>query len=238
MAGYIIYSLDWNKFQSFVNNPTPKQLLAFAEIVSKGFGDDDDAFEEGDPVRDWPREPEELCDLVKERLARPDWYGDLSNAGKSIWAAAVDGFCQHTGAKTVGFRVDHNGIYWDVLQLARQHFNLGPDEISPNVALSTFGKCPYRYHPASDAAAMGTSAPGGEEDDEDEDYYGDYGDDWAMHSMHTPEEVRKMLDELRSVGLAIEKSRDKQAIDDYDFLLPVLEKLDSERRMLFVKVDT
>jgi hypothetical protein len=237
MAGYSIYSLDWNKFQSFVNNPTPKQLLAFAEIVSKGRGDDDDAFEEGDPVRAWPREPEALCDLVKDRLTRPDWYGDLSHSGKSIWAAAVEGFCEDAGAKTVGFRVDHNGIYWDVLQIAGQHFNLGP-EISPNIALSTFGKCPYRYHPSSAAAAIETPPPGGEGTDEDEDYYGDYGDEWAMHSMHTPDEVRKMLEELRSVGPAIEKSRDKQAIDDYDSLLPVLEKLDSEGRMLFVHVDT
>jgi hypothetical protein len=237
MAGYIIYSLDWNKFQNFVNNPTPKQLLAFAEILSQGLGGDGDAFDEGNPIRAWPREPEKLCALVKERLTRPDWYGDLSN-GKSNWEAAVDSFCRDVAAKTVGFRVENNGIYWDVVQLAREHFNLGPDEISPNVALSTFGKCPFRYHPASDAVDIGTSAPGGEGADEDQDYWGDYGDDWAMHSMHTPEEVRKMLDELRSVGPAIEKSRNKQAIDDYDALLPVLEKLDSERRMLFVQVDT
>ena len=81
MAGYILYSLDWDRFQSLVNNPTRKQLLKFAEPISDGLDQHDGEFEDGDPVHDWPSEPVELCDLVKDRLARPDWYGDLSDAG-------------------------------------------------------------------------------------------------------------------------------------------------------------
>ncbi len=77
MAGYCVYSLDWDKFQNFVNNPSRKQLLKFAEIISDGL-DGGDEFEEDDPVHDWPSDPEELCDLVKERLSRSDWYVDLS----------------------------------------------------------------------------------------------------------------------------------------------------------------
>jgi hypothetical protein len=227
MAGYFIYSLDWDKFQSFVNNPTPQQLLAFAEIISQSLAGGGDAFEKGDPIRNWPREPEKLCDLVKERLTRSDWYGDLSDSGKSIWAAAVDYFSWDAGAETVGFRVDHDGVYWDVLQLAWEHFNVGPDQISPNVALSTFGKCPFRYRHPPD---IGTPAPGGEEDD--------YGNEWTGHSMHTPDEVGKMLDELRSAEPTIDKSGYKPAIDDYAALVQVLEKLGNERRMLFIKVDT
>lgn len=59
-----------------------------------------------------------------------------------------------------------------------------------------------------------------------------------MHSMHTPDEVGTMLDELRLIGPAIENATDKQAVRDYDSLISVLEKLDKQRRMLFVQLDT
>ena len=39
MAGYVLYSLDWKKFQKLVTNPSRKQLLAFAEIVSDGLSE-------------------------------------------------------------------------------------------------------------------------------------------------------------------------------------------------------
>ena len=32
MAGYMIYSLDWNGFRQFVESPTHEQLLAAAEV--------------------------------------------------------------------------------------------------------------------------------------------------------------------------------------------------------------
>lgn len=224
MAGYIIYSLDRDKFQSFVNNPTDKQLLAFAEIISDSLDGNDDEFEEGDPVQDWPSEPEELCGLVKKRLARQDWYADLSDAGKSIWDAAIFGFCCHTDPNSVGFRVDHDGVYWDVVELAWKHLEVAPDQISPNVALSAFGRRPYRYNPPA--------TEGQAQDDEDFDAWD------PMHSMHTPDEVRKIAEELKTAAPTIERSRNQQAIHDYDSLLPIMEKLAAEGRMLFVQTDT
>ena len=87
------------------------------------------------------------------------------------------------------------------------------------MALSAFGERAYRYHPPADVAA---------------DFF-----DWRpTHSMHTPDEVRTMLAELRPIGPAIENTTDKQAVRDYDSLISVLEKLDKQRRMLFVQVDT
>jgi hypothetical protein len=56
--------------------------------------------------------------------------------------------------------------------------------------------------------------------------------------MHTPDEVRQMLDELQTVAPAIEASRNQQAIHDYDALVPVLDELAEENRMLFIQVDT
>ncbi len=46
MAGYILYSLDWDRFQSLVNNPTRKQLLKFAELISDGLDQHDGEFED------------------------------------------------------------------------------------------------------------------------------------------------------------------------------------------------
>jgi hypothetical protein len=219
VAGYVLYSLDCDKFQSLVNNPTRNQLLKLAELISDGLDQHDGEFKDGDPAHHWPSKPEELSDLVKERLARPDWYGDLSDVGKEIWCSAVYDFCSTTGPHAVGFRVDHDGIYWDVLALARKQLNVAPDQFSPDVALSAFGVRAYRYHPRTDVA----------------------GDLFAwrpLHSMHTPDEVRTMLGELRSIGPAIENATDEEAASDYDSLISVLEKLDKRRRMLFVHVDT
>jgi hypothetical protein len=219
MAGYWIYSLDWDKFQKFANRPTKKQLLAFAEHLAEQLDGDDVELADDDPIHEWPREPAELCSLVKARLARPDWYGDLSDAGKSVWSEAVSAFCCEEGAGGVGLRRDHDGIYWDLLDLAWKQLNVPTDQVVPEVALSAFGQRPYRYHPDPDA---------------ERDLYA-----WnPMHSMHTPDEVRQILEELQTVAPAIEASKKQRAIHDYDALVPVLEKLAEENRMLFIQVDT
>ena len=239
MAGYILYSLDWDKFRNFVNSPTRKQLLTFAGLISDALDDNDGGFEEGDPVHDWPSEPKELCPLVKERLARPDWYGDLSDLGRDIWSNAVFSFCCHAAPKEVGFRADQDGVYWDVIELAAKQLELDPDQISSDVELSAFGKRPYRYHPAAEAAKSREKEARDQGDVEEEDVAEDDFDAWQpMQSMHTPDEVRKLLEELRSIRPVFENSKNKQAVHDYDALVPVLERLVEEKRVLFIQVDT
>jgi hypothetical protein len=245
MAGYFICSLDWGKFQSFVDHPTDKQLLAFAERLAEQLGgdvdgdDDDDEWDEDDdvddddddhderdeendeedPIRAWPREPAALCSLGKERLTRPDWYGDLSDSGKEAWSEAMAAFCRKEGPDGVGFRADHDGIYWTLIDAALKALNVASEQVLPDLALSAFGQRPYRYHPDANA---------------ERDFYA-----WhPMHSMQTPDEVRKMLDELQTVAPAIEASKNQEAIHDYDALVPVLEQLAEENRMLFIEVDT
>ena len=224
MAGYRIYSLDWDRFQKFVHDPSEKQLLAFAKCLADQLGGDDDELEEDDPIRAWPREPEQLRGLVKAGLARPDWYGDLSDAGKEAWSAAVSAFCEKKGPDGVGFRADHDGIYWTLLDLAWKQLKVPTDQVLPEVALSAFGQRPYRYVPSANADST----------DDDDDYYAFH----PMHSMHTPDEVRKMLEELERVAPAIEASKNQEAIHDYDAVVPVLEQLVEENRMLFIEVDT
>jgi len=222
VAGYAIYSLDWDKFQSFVNDPTDKQLLLLAKRVSEEllYGYDGD-FEKGDPVQDWPTEPEQLHGLVKRRVARRDWYGDLSEAGKEVWSQAVWGFCCMENRAGVGFRAEHQ-IYFDLLEIAWKLLKVPDDKIHPDVALSAFGRRPYRYRLARRTSQQRTKTAF---------------DAWLpMHSMHAPEEVRKMLKELRSIAPAIESANKKDVINDYDALLSVLEKLDKKGRMLFIQI--
>lgn len=219
MAGYYISSLDWDKFQKFVNRPTKQQLLAFAEHLAEQLDGDDPVRKEDDPIQDWPRDAAKLCSLVKERLSRADCYGDLSDAGKDAWSMALDYFCCQKGPSGLGFRREHDGIYWTLLDVAWKGLKVASEQVLPDVALSAFGQRPFRYHPKPKAKRNF--------------------DAWLpMHSMHSPVEVHKMVEELQLVAPAIEASKNQEAIHDYDAILPVLERLDKKRRMLFVQVDT
>ena len=219
MAGYALYSLDWEKFQRFVNSPTREQLLAFSEIISDGLDEYDEELEEGDPVADWPSEPEMLCDLVKQRLTMPDWYGDLSDTGKRIWEWAVFGFCMNTNDKEMGFEVESDGIYWDVIELAQKHHKLPQNYITDHL-LTHFGHRLYRYHPDPEKRLAF--------------------DGWVpYHSMHTPEEVQQMIEALNVARPTIEASGDEDALRDYEEeLMPALDKIADRGRMLFIQLDT
>jgi hypothetical protein len=216
MAGYVIYSLDWGKFSAMVERPTERQLLALARRVADELEEMDGEFDDGDPVLEWPRDAKSLVPVVAARLALEDWYGDLSAAGKQVWEGAVFEASRSPG---LGFRVDSNGVYWDVIDIACKALGHPPN---PNkaVALRAFGDRPFRYYPP---ARRGSS-------------FDDYD---PMHSMHPPDGVRRMLEELRSVRPAIEASGHAGALADYnDELLPAVERVAGEGRMLFVQTDT
>jgi hypothetical protein len=142
MAGYITYSLDWGKFQKFVERPTPGQLAAFASRLCGGL--EEYEFDEGDSMRAWPTKAKALAPIAAKRLALPDWYGDLSATGKALWEGAISGVCMDCEEIDAGFRVDNDGVYWDVIELAWKQLGVVPGQIS-DVALSTFGYRPYRY---------------------------------------------------------------------------------------------
>ena len=75
MAGYIIYSLDWGKFQQFVERPTPDQLATFASRLCDGL--EEYEFDEGDPMRTWPTKAKALasCEVEGEQTGEP-WKED------------------------------------------------------------------------------------------------------------------------------------------------------------------
>ncbi len=220
MAGYFIYSLDWDKFHRFVEEPSRTQLLAFAEQVSDGLDGADEALKVGDPVYDWPSEPEELCDVIRPRLAQPDWYGDLSDTGKSIWERAVIAFSERRKrGDGLDFRCAcDDSVYWDVIEIARRHHGVPVDQITDAV-ISHFGTRPYRYHPRINRRPRW--------------------EDWTpSHSMHTPDEVARLLEELKAAGPSILAAPDDDARADYEQLLPAVEKVARAGRLLYVGVDT
>jgi hypothetical protein len=148
MAGYIIYSLDWGKFRQLVERPTPDQLAALGRLLSDGLGEYDGEFDEDDPVLTLPTDVGALAQIAAKRLGMPDWYGDLSTRGKNLWEGVVFNACMNCDDIDVGFRVDNDGVYWDVIELAWKHLGVVPGQIS-SVALSAFGKRPYRYQAAT-----------------------------------------------------------------------------------------
>ena len=82
MAGYHIYSLDWEKFCRFVEHPTRQHLLVLGEMLCEKIEEWEGEFEEGDSILDWPRDVPSLALIAAQRLALEDWYGDLSKWGK------------------------------------------------------------------------------------------------------------------------------------------------------------
>ena len=142
MAGYFIYSLDWAKFCGLVERPTQRQLTLLANELAEGLEDLEGEFEDGDPVLQWPRDPKALTLVVAQRLALPDWYGDLSRWGKELWERTIDVACMNRGLG-VGLRVDGEGVYWEVIDIARRQLGVRPGAVS-EVALSAFGTIPFR----------------------------------------------------------------------------------------------
>jgi hypothetical protein len=218
MAGYIIYSLDWDKFRAMIEHPTAAQLAILAQGVADERDNLDGEFDEGDPILGWPKDAEGLAPFVAERLTRTDWYGDLSEQGRQLWESAFYVTCMREDDLGIGFRVDSDGVYWNVINLIVER--LGDEPETPGKsAMSRFGTVPLRC-----------PAPARQR-------YSSY---WTpMHSMHPPDEVQRMLAELRSVAPTVESVTDDDIPQQFtEELLPAIERVAADGRLLFIQVDT
>jgi hypothetical protein len=56
--------------------------------------------------------------------------------------------------------------------------------------------------------------------------------------MWAEEEVRKLLEELKEAGPAIRSAPEEGPRDDYERLLPAVERIARTRRLLYIAVDT
>jgi hypothetical protein len=213
---YFLYSLDWTKFQKFLESPTAKQLAAFSDALADGYDDEYDEFDEDDPIHEWFKDKKATAAVIKSRLAMPDWYSDLSYMGKGLWEPAI---CTMAHSKEFGFKSHSNGIYWDVIEVARKHHKVPVNAIN-NLAISQFGTRPLRYVP-NPKKRVSLS-------------------DWhPTHSMHTPNETVQMLNELEDAGTFITSSDRQGAREDYENeLMPALDSIVKAKRMLYVSVDT
>lgn len=220
MAGFIIYSLDWPKFHAMVERPIPAQL----EILAKGLASEREdllgQFDEGDPVMNWPADAESLAPIIAKRLGRTDWYSDLSLQEQQLWETAFYVTCMRAKKLNIGFREESEGVYFDVITLIVSRLGDSPGTPGKS-AMSRFGAIPFRYQPPAVPPKLDWS-------------------DWRpMHSMHSPDEVGQMLSELRSVAPAIEAAKDPDVREQFSVeLLPAVERVAKEERMLFIQVDT
>jgi hypothetical protein len=218
-AGYVIYSLDWNRFRDMVERPTPQQLKLLAKMLADEREGLEGEFDDDDPILEWPEDANSLIPIVTQRLALPDWYSDLSDVGKQLWEGAIFRACMDCEKLGLDFQVDSDGVYWDVIEIANQLLRAAPHP-SGETALSAFGTRPFRYYPPT--TRKGRSA--------------EYD---PMHSMHTPGEVHRMRIELRSIAEGMAAADDADAREEYtNELMPALERIADEGRMLFIQVDT
>lgn len=218
MAGYFIYSLDGKKFQKFVARPAREQLLLLAERVSDTMDEYDNQLDDGSVMADWPSDPEALVPILQERLASDDWYAGFSDTEKDVFEISLRGFWQ-AEENGLGFRVDSDGVYWDVIEMIANHHGVRPNESSEK-AISRFGKAPYRYH-RPPGKTRGANA-------------------WFPYqSMHMPDEVRQLLEEVKAAEDTVMQGDDQNAREEYEEqLLPALEQVAAEGRVLLIVVDT
>lgn len=146
MAGYILYSIDSEKFRRLAEQPTPHEIKTLRKMLAERLDDLHGECEDDDPILQWNSSPAALEVLVEQRLVSNDWYGDLSTAGKELWEGLIFDICTDNNVLDLGFQVESDGIYWDVINVAFAKLKI-PQETINDKALSTFGQRPFRYCP-------------------------------------------------------------------------------------------
>ena len=214
MAGFILYSLDWPQVKQFMESPDEVRLLKLAQLVSDEMDQVDGELDDGDPVASWPADPVELAPVLAQRIALPDWYGDLSDSGKSAWEWGFSAFCSDDDV--FAFEVESDGVYWNIHSEALKHHGL-KDDVIGDMEITHFGTRPFRYRQQGKRSF---------------DHY------YPYHSMHTPDEVKKLVEQFSAAESTILSSRYEEVQDDYEELMPVLHRLVEANRVLYVSVDT
>ncbi len=146
MAGYILYSIDADKFRRLIEHPAPHELKIIRKMLAERLEDLNGACDDDDPILQWNSSPAALEAIVKQRLASDNWYSDLSTAGKELWEGLIFDICTDHDEFDLGFRVENDGIYWDVINVALARLKIPPETITEK-AISTFGQRPFRYCP-------------------------------------------------------------------------------------------
>jgi hypothetical protein len=217
MAGYFLYSILQAPFEKFAASPTDKQIDALLQAIAREYDRlDGEAMDEEDEGHGWVDE-DEAKSLVRSRLAQKNWYSGLSEQAAEIFSFAISALVHN--AKEFGFRVEADPVYWDVIELCAASASENGEEIATD-CLSRFGSRPYRF----------------ELDESNEETLQEW---MPYHGMHFQDEVIKMLHAVQGAEATVDESDQSDAASEYaDVLLPMLEKLSQEPRILLVETDT
>lgn len=220
MAGYFIYSIDWNPVETFLSRPTKSQLKALTAIVSDHLDFADKDLTDTDPMALWPSQPNELIDVIKSHLVNFDWYTSFSDIGKYVWESSIQEFFRlQTTDVNFGFKCECDGVYWNLIDEARLHYSIPVNAIT-DIELSHFGTRPLRYLQSGESGETIHHLAG------------------ATHSMHTPDEVVKMAEQFAAAEATIDESRFAEVLNDYEALMSVFDRIIPLKRILYVVVDT
>lgn len=217
MAGYILYSLDHDAFEKFCKLPSDDQLLELAREACESpdyFGD-----AKTEILGNASASPTELVPTLRKRLAQDDWFADLSGQAKSQFDLILRRFFSNR-EHGLGFRCETNeGLYWDVIDIIRTHHQVAPNTMNEKV-ISQFGTKPLHANLEPEQAS-GFAA-------------------WMPYfSMHLPSDVAKLREEVQAAESAVMNSDNPDAQWEYENeLLPVLNSVLNDQRLLFVVVDT
>ena len=216
MAGYFMYSLSWEKFQKFTLKPTKTQLKKLGEFLDDNYEGVIDELDKDDVAHTWVADAKDPHSAIQQRLASEDWYGDLSERACGIWECAINSLAQ-SNDKMFDFRCESDGVYWYVIQYCEEH----AAKKSKSPAISRFA-WPYGLQKQPRAPK-----------DMFESHWMPY------HSMRPPHEVQQMLEEAKAADAFIKAKNDKETYNELiDELIPTLETIANDDRMLFVQVDT
>lgn len=218
MAGYFFYTLDRDKFQRFYTDPSEDQMLALADIVSENLDELVDELEEDDVMSNWPGEPKELSPILRERILSDDWFSGLSEREKELLDYSLRSFFGEEKAD-LGHQCNDEAVYWDIIEMIRAFHGVPTDMVNEKI-ISKFGAQPFRT-PIEPGKRRGLET-------------------WApYHSIHLPEDVRKLRDEVFAAQAAVMSSDDQDAKQQYeDELIPALDRALEQNRVLLIEVDT
>jgi hypothetical protein len=213
MAGYYISTIDGEVFSQLTTSPTREQGLVLADYLRQWLGELDE--DDGGRPPPWPDDPKGQANWVTERLARLDWYSDLSYEEATTWDEVVASLRGEPGEI---FGIDHQlydyeGIYWDCAEIAaRQGATMMADP--------TFGGSAFRYF-GRPAAPRYTVYP--------------------MYSLFTPEQARRLLAQLEGVEphfRALTGGAGSPREQFFEGLLPPVRDAVARGRVLWVLTDT
>lgn len=217
MAGYFTYSISWEKFKQFVESPTNAQLSTFAKALDDHFEDYlEDGHSDADPMpiaERWSLDGEDAENAIREHLRKHDWYANIDQYSQRIWSESIQRLCE-----SFNLRAESDGIYWNLIEIAKRELG----DKSDKHVVARFGRCPYSVDSIEKHEPV------------------NFGEAWwdPYHSLHPPDEVARLVDELQSIRDAIMNSGDTQAMSDFEELMPALIKITKKNRMLYVTVDT